>query len=104
MIDKMNDVVEYWFGTTEDGAHVEPQVFWFKSTPELDEEIRLKFLDLHDEALSGTFDGMVQTSNDYLAIIICSINCPATCSETHLALLPQMRMREFGPVKRLKMA
>jgi uncharacterized protein (DUF924 family) len=70
MIDKMNDVVEYWFGTTEDGAHVEPQVFWFKSTPELDEEIRLKFLDLHDEALSGTFDGMVQTSNDYLAIII----------------------------------
>ena len=66
----MNDVVEYWFGTIEDGAHVEPQDFWFKFTPELDEEIRLKFLDLHDEALSGAFDGMVQTSNDYLAILI----------------------------------
>jgi hypothetical protein len=36
MIDKMNDVVEYWFGTIKDGAHVKPQAFWFKFTPELD--------------------------------------------------------------------
>lgn len=70
MIDKMNDVVEYWFGTIEDGSHVKPQAFWFKSTPELDEEIRSKFLDLHDEALAGTFDNMIETSNDYLAILI----------------------------------
>jgi len=70
MIDKMNDVIDFWFGTIEDGPHVEPQSFWFKSTPELDEEIRSKFLKIHEQALAGDLDDVIEAANDFLAIII----------------------------------
>ncbi len=70
MTDGMNDVIDFWFGTAEDGPHVEPQGFWFKSTPELDERIRSNFLNLHEKALTGVYDDLIETSNDYLAMII----------------------------------
>lgn len=70
MNDKMNDIIEFWFGTAEDGPRIEPQSFWFKSTPELDEKIQSNFLSIHEQALAGVFDDLIETSNDYLAIII----------------------------------
>jgi len=70
MINELNNVIKFWFGTTEDGPHVEPQSFWFKSTAALDGEIRSKFLNIHEQVLSGNYDETIETANDYLAVII----------------------------------
>lgn len=63
-------VLAYWFGGLDEAAAETAQPFWFKSTPEIDAEIRTRFQDSHLRAKQGDFDNDAETADDFLAIII----------------------------------
>ncbi|MEQ8606138.1 MAG: DUF924 family protein [Rhodospirillales bacterium] len=69
MHDVTQAVLSFWFGELGDDTET-MQPFWFKSTPEKDEEIRSRFQDIHERAKNGDFDAEVETADDYLAMII----------------------------------
>jgi uncharacterized protein (DUF924 family) len=60
-------VLNFWFGETESP---ERRDIWFKSTPQFDEEIRSGFLTAHEAAGRGELDGMAETPEGLLALII----------------------------------
>jgi uncharacterized protein (DUF924 family) len=61
------NVLEFWFG---DPPANEAREMWFKSGPELDEDIRARFLDTHTLVKSGGFDAQAKTAEDFLAAVI----------------------------------
>jgi uncharacterized protein (DUF924 family) len=65
MLNVTTRILDFWFSGEDT-----PQSFWFKSTPEIDAQIRDKFLDIHTRAVSGEFDGQITSADDFLAIII----------------------------------
>ncbi len=70
MSDVTPAVLSFWFGGLDEESAKTQQSFWFKSTPEIDTEIRDRFLEIHELAGQGHFDTDVQSPDDYLAIII----------------------------------
>ncbi len=70
MKDITQNVLEFWFGDAADSADAAPQPFWFKSTPDLDADIRARFASLLGQARAGAFEGEAKTSDDYLAVIL----------------------------------
>ncbi len=70
MSDVTRSVLEFWFGGLDEKSAEERQPFWFKSTPEIDAEIELRFGEIHESAKRGDFDGKAETADDYLAIVI----------------------------------
>jgi len=61
------NVLEFWFGDPPANAARE---MWFKSGPELDEDIRARFLDTHALVKGGGFDAKAKTAEDFLAAVI----------------------------------
>jgi len=72
MRDITRSVLEFWFGEVPDPADSEPQPFWFKSTSELDADIRTRFGSLLGQARAGAFEGKAQTADDHLAVTLVS--------------------------------
>ncbi len=70
MQDVTDAVLDFWFGQPNDDGQTIPQAHWFKSTPELDAEIRSRFAVGHEQAMAGTFDALVDTSDDHLAMVV----------------------------------
>lgn len=70
MKDHTAAVLDFWFGAGNGTPPNEAREFWFKSTPELDAEIRDRFQETFDLANAGAFDERVETSDDYLAMIL----------------------------------
>lgn len=67
MKDVTRSVLDFWLGPNDP---TEPQEFWFKSTKELDDEIRERFLHVHHDAATGVYDDLATDSDDYLAVVI----------------------------------
>ena len=70
MKDITQSVLEFWFGKVTDPADSAPQPFWFKSTPDLDANIRTRFGSLLGQARAGAFEGRAKTADDHLAVIL----------------------------------
>ncbi len=66
----LKEVLTFWFGSLDDDPNLEPQLFWFKSTPDIDEDMRARFMDMYHAGCAGTYDNSIKTPDDYLAIII----------------------------------
>ncbi len=58
-------ILDFWFSDADT-----PQSFWFKSTPEIDAAIKAQFMDIHNRAASGEFDGQITSADDFLAIVL----------------------------------
>jgi len=64
------DVLQFWFGTTDLGAEMEKKEIWFRSTPEFDAEINDKFLQTWQDGADGKLDHWMDAPDSCAALII----------------------------------
>lgn len=67
--EKQNRILNFWFG----GDPLKPLAnvdVWFSKSEAVDEQIRITFEPLLDEARTGAFDDWVKTANGALALVI----------------------------------
>ena len=70
MSELTRSVLAFWFGGLDEKSAETRQPFWFKSTPETDAEIKLRFGGIYQSVKRGDFDDKAETADDYLAIVI----------------------------------
>ena len=56
------DILTFWFGTTDLSAEFERKQVWFRSTPEFDREIAERFGEIHERAAGGAFDRFIESA------------------------------------------
>ena len=65
-----DDILTFWFQTTDLSAELERRQVWFRSTPEFDREIARRYTDIHERAAGGAFDFFVETQAECLALVL----------------------------------
>jgi uncharacterized protein (DUF924 family) len=65
-----NDILNFWFETTDLSAELELNVAWFRSTDAFDAEIREKFQETWRAAGTGALDGWMDAADSCLALIV----------------------------------
>ena len=66
----IRDILDFWFLPLDDPGHGKPREIWWKSTPELDDEIRSRFGALIRRAVAGELKQGAETPEGALALII----------------------------------
>jgi len=62
-------VLDFWFGTQR--THLgSPRMEWFRKEPKFDEEIRVRFGNLHASASRGALDGWSASAEPLLALVV----------------------------------
>lgn len=66
------DVLNFWFGRFDENGNVEPSIIsqWWSSTKAFDDEIRVKYLDLHQAIMSGDKTEWLDSADSALAYLI----------------------------------
>ena len=64
------DILTFWFSTTDLSIVMERSVVWFRSTPEFDATLRERYTVIHERATVGAFDGFVETREECLALVL----------------------------------
>jgi uncharacterized protein (DUF924 family) len=64
------EILTFWFGTTDLAAEMERREVWFRATAEFDRQLARQFADVHEQAASGAFDPFVHAPEECLALII----------------------------------
>ena len=49
------EILSFWFGTADMKSDIERRDVWFKATPEFDDEIKTRFLKIHETAAADGF-------------------------------------------------
>lgn len=71
MIDALaQQVLDFWFGATDDPQHLSPRNQWFVKDAEFDAQIRARFGGLIEHALAGGIDGWGKPASSALAQIL----------------------------------
>lgn len=65
-----NDILNFWFGTTDLIAPIEKREIWFKSTPEFDAALVERFSHAHEQAAAGDLDHLRDNAVDCVALVI----------------------------------
>lgn len=63
-------ILSFWFGEPSSSSYTQSKDFWFQSTPELDQQIKKQFEPLYQKAVKGELDGLAQTPEGSLALVI----------------------------------
>jgi len=66
----MRDILDFWLLPLDDPGHGAQRELWWKSTPELDAEIRQRFGAAFDRAVAGEFDHWARSPDGALALIL----------------------------------
>ncbi|MEK9679025.1 MAG: DUF924 family protein [Rhodospirillaceae bacterium] len=74
----VDDVLTFWFETTDLSQEMDKRDLWFKSVTEFDQEIHDRFLDAHEQAARGELDDLKETANGCVALIIMLDQFPRT--------------------------
>lgn len=69
MLEKVNEILDYWFGGDKDAPLVQPELWWGKK-PEHDAYITEKFTDIHRYAATGRLTDWLKSPLSCLAYII----------------------------------
>ncbi|MBP0002326.1 MAG: DUF924 domain-containing protein [Cyanobacteria bacterium SBC] len=64
------DVLDFWFGKSDDRAYGTPRSVWFVKDPDFDDRIRSNFLDVHRQAAAGDLDDWQAEPLSCLALTI----------------------------------
>lgn len=69
---RIDEVLGYWFGDAADDAGVlaGKSALWFGAGAEVDEDIRRRFADLREQAVTGALDAWLATPRGRLALVI----------------------------------
>jgi uncharacterized protein (DUF924 family) len=65
----IRDILDFWFLPLDDPGHGARRELWWKSTPELDDEIGQRFGAVFNRAVAGAFDHWVRSPDGALALI-----------------------------------
>ena len=63
-------LIDFWFGPEGDPGRERHRAIWFKSTEELDAEMRRRFLADHEAAAAGALSGWEDTPEGALALVL----------------------------------
>lgn len=63
-------ILTFWFGTTDMTQPMEKREVWFRSTPEFDQSLIDNYSAVHERALAGELDHLKATPEECLALII----------------------------------
>ena len=66
----LRDILDFWFLPLGDPGYGQKREMWWKSTPELDAEIKGRFGSLHGRAVAGELDGWANSPDGALALIL----------------------------------
>ncbi|MBS0289879.1 MAG: DUF924 domain-containing protein [Proteobacteria bacterium] len=69
MLEKVNDILHFWFGTDKEHP-LSHKAVWFKADPLFDEEIKDRFVSLHHLATQGKLNNWLDQPQSCLAYII----------------------------------
>lgn len=64
------DVYDFWFGAPGSDGHGDVRDFWFASTPDIDREIKERFLDRYLRAAAGDFEDWKSDARGWVALIV----------------------------------
>ena len=64
------NILDFWFGTTDPCAELERRDVWFKATPEFDAHLVENYTGVLERAAAGAFDHFVKSAADCLALIV----------------------------------
>lgn len=64
------DILTFWFGTTDLTAPIEKREIWFKSTPDFDAALVDRFTHVHEQAAAGDLDHLRDNAVDCVALVI----------------------------------
>ncbi|WP_016952933.1 DUF924 family protein [Anabaena sp. PCC 7108] len=67
---KAKTILEFWFGHPDEPDYGKPQKFWFSKQPDIDEEIRTRFMEDYQKAATGYLDDWINTPETCLALIL----------------------------------
>ena len=87
------DILTFWFGTTDLSAEFERRQVWFRSTPEFDREVAERYTAIHERAAGGAFDRFVESQAECLALVNRPRPVPAQHFPRHAA---RLRLRRQG--------
>ena len=66
----IRDILDFWLLPLDEPGHGQKREMWWKSTPELDAEIKGRFGSLHGRAVAGELDGWANSPDGALALIL----------------------------------
>lgn len=64
------DILTFWFETTDLSADHEKRQVWFRSTPEFDGHLIENYTAIHERAAAGDLDHLMENAEDCLTLII----------------------------------
>ncbi|MDJ0747795.1 MAG: DUF924 family protein [Xenococcaceae cyanobacterium MO_167.B27] len=64
------EILDFWFGKPEDSNYGKPRKFWFIKDEELDQIIKSRFREIHQQAAMGNLDHWREKPLSCLALII----------------------------------
>ncbi|AKG21094.1 DUF924 family protein [Calothrix sp. 336/3] len=67
---QVREILDFWFGSPEELEYGKPRKFWFSKQPEIDAEIRTRFLKDYEKAAAGYLDDWIEFPNTCLALIL----------------------------------
>jgi uncharacterized protein (DUF924 family) len=63
-------ILQFWFGKPDEADYGKSRKVWFTKNPEFDDEVRSRFLNVHNQAAAGELDDWKTTPQGCLALII----------------------------------
>ncbi|WDD97762.1 DUF924 family protein [Thalassomonas actiniarum] len=67
----VDEVLDFWFGEiTNELCDEQHQAFWYQGSEALDNEVKIKFFDLYQQALAGQLAHWQQAARGSLALVI----------------------------------
>ncbi|NJM71003.1 MAG: DUF924 domain-containing protein [Scytonema sp. RU_4_4] len=64
------EILDFWFGSSNEPDYGKPKSFWFSKKPEFDEELRIRFLRDYQKAAAGYLDDWMDSPDSCLALIL----------------------------------
>jgi uncharacterized protein (DUF924 family) len=68
--DKIQQILNFWFGTPTDGFYGQSRPEWFRKDSVFDGQLRSRFLDTYHQAAQGQLDCWQETPEGCLALIL----------------------------------
>jgi len=64
------DILTFWFGTTDLTVAFEKRAVWFRATAEFDGQLTARYADAHERAATGALDHFRDSAEECLALIL----------------------------------
>jgi len=105
-VTSIRDILDFWLLPLSDPGYGQKREMWWKSTPELDAEIRTRFALLLDCAIAGALDGWANSPDGALALTLLCDQLPrnmyrrsvrAYCGDAKAIATARISLARFYP-------